>query len=300
MVTGASTCQLAIILIDARYGVLPQTKRHSFIASLLGIRNVVVAVNKMDLVDWSADRFDEICEEYREFSKTLDLVDPYFLPMSALLGDNVVDRSDNLPWFDGPTLMEHLETVDVEAGIDLDHFRMPVQMVLRPDLDFRGFAGTIASGVIRPGDEVISLPSGVGSTVERIVTFDGDLDIAGPGRAVTVTLTDEIDVSRGDLLIRKAGKPMRSHDIDAMLVWMAEIELEPGRQYLLQSPNGMSNARGRLDPPPDRHQHPRAGAGQRRWRSTTSPTVRSRRIGSCCSTPTARIARPVRSSWSTG
>ncbi len=241
MVTGASTCQLAIILIDARHGVLPQTKRHSFIASLLGIRNVVVAVNKMDLVDWSADRFEQICAQYRDFSKTLDLVDPYFLPMSALLGDNVVDRSDNLPWFDGPALMEHLETVDVEAGVDLEHFRMPVQMVFRPNPDFRGFAGTISSGVIRPGDEVISLPSGVGSTVERIVTYDGDLDVAGPGRAVTLTLADEIDISRGDLLIRKGGKPMRSHDIEAMIVWMSEAEVEPGRQYLLQSLNGLSN-----------------------------------------------------------
>jgi bifunctional enzyme CysN/CysC len=242
MVTGASTCQLAIILIDARHGVLAQTKRHSYIASLLGIRNVVVAVNKMDLVDWSEERFDAICEEYRDFSKGLDLLDPYFLPMSALLGDNVVDRSEHLPWFDGPTLMQHIETVDVEAGVDLDNFRMPVQMVIRPDLDFRGFAGTIASGVLRPGDQVVSLPSGVGSTVDRIVTFDGDLDVAGPGRAVVVTLTDEIDVSRGDLLVKKDHAPLRAHDVDATIVWMAEGEMEPGRQYLLQSSNGLSNA----------------------------------------------------------
>ena len=242
MVTGASTCQLAIILIDARHGCLAQTKRHSYIASLLGIRNVVVAVNKMDLVDWSEERFHKICDEYRDFSKGLDLVDPYFLPMSALLGDNVVDPSENIPWFEGKTLMEHLETVDVEAGVDLENFRMPVQMVVRPDLDFRGFAGTIATGVLRPGDEVVSLPSGVGSTVERIVTFDGDLDVAGPGRAVTVTLDDEIDVSRGDLLVKKDDAPLRAHDIDAMVVWMSEDEMEPGRQYLLQSSNGFSNA----------------------------------------------------------
>ncbi|MDG2112166.1 MAG: sulfate adenylyltransferase subunit CysN [Actinomycetota bacterium] len=242
MVTGASTCQLAIILIDARHGVLAQTKRHSYIASLLGIRNVVVAVNKMDLAEWSEERFDKICEEYRDFSKGLDLGDPYFLPMSALLGDNVVDRSENLPWFDGPTLMQHLETVDVEVGIDLENFRMPVQTVVRPDLDFRGFAGTIATGTIRPGDEVVSLPSGVSSIVDRIVTFDGDLDVAGPGRAVTVTLADEIDVSRGDLLVKKDDAPLRAHDIDAMVVWMAEDEMEPGRQYLLQSSNGISNA----------------------------------------------------------
>ncbi len=242
MVTGASTCQLAIILIDARYGVLPQTKRHTFIASLLGIRNVVVAVNKMDIADWSQDRFNQICEDYRDFAQSLELVDPYFLPMSALLGDNVVDVSDNMSWFSGPTLMEHLETVDVEVGIDLERFRMPVQLVVRPDLDFRGFAGTIASGVLKPGDPVISMPSGVGSNVERIVTFDGDLDVAGPGRAVTVTLTDEIDVSRGDLLVKAGEQPFRAHDIDAMIVWMDDTELEPGRQYLLQSSNGFSNA----------------------------------------------------------
>ena len=242
MVTGASTCQLAIILIDARYGVLPQTKRHTFIASLLGIHNVVVAVNKMDIADWSQDRFNQICEDYRDFAQSLELVDPYFLPMSALLGDNVVDASDNMSWFSGPTLMEHLETVDVEVGIDLERFRMPVQLVVRPDLDFRGFAGTIASGVLKPGDPVISMPSGVGSNVERIVTFDGDLDVAGPGRAVTVTLTDEIDVSRGDLLVKAGEQPFRAHDIDAMIVWMDDTELEPGRQYLLQSSNGFSNA----------------------------------------------------------
>ena len=242
MVTGASTCQLAIILIDARLGVLAQTRRHSYIASLLGIRNVVVAVNKMDLVDWSEERFDEICGDYREFAKGLDLHDPYFLPMSALLGDNVVDAGENLPWFDGPPLMEHLETVDVETGVDLERLRLPVQMVVRPDLDFRGFAGTVASGVLRPGDEVVAMPSGLRSTVERIVTFDGDLEVAGPGRAVTVTLTDEIDVSRGDLLVGVDQAPSRAHEVDAMLVWMSAEDLEPGRQYLLQSANCTSSA----------------------------------------------------------
>ncbi|MBT5849144.1 MAG: sulfate adenylyltransferase subunit CysN [Acidimicrobiaceae bacterium] len=242
MVTGASTCQLAIILIDARYGVMAQTKRHSFIASLLGIRNMVVAVNKMDLVDWDEVRFEEICESYREFSKSLDLGDPYFLPMSALLGDNVVDAGENLSWFHGPPLMEHLETVDVEVGVDLENFRMPVQMVVRPDLDFRGFAGTIASGTVRPGDSVVSMPSGVRSTVERIVTFDGDLTVAGPGCAVTLTLADEIDASRGDLLVSPDGEPRRAHEVEAMVVWMGEEPAEPGRQYRLHSTNGASNA----------------------------------------------------------
>ena len=243
MVTGASTCQLAIILIDARHGVITQTKRHSFIANLLGIRNVAVAVNKMDLVDFSRERFEEIVAQYREFAKPLHLIDPVFLPMSALRGDNVVDRSVHLDWFDGPTMMEHLETVDVEAGTDLHSFRFPVQMVTRPDLNFRGFAGTIASGVVRPGDTVTSLPSRVTSTVERIVTFDGDLDMAGAGQAVTLTLTDEIDVSRGDLLVHAdADLPLRAHDVDAMVVWMSEEPMTPGRHYLLQNGNGLSNA----------------------------------------------------------
>ncbi len=242
MVTGASTCQLAILMVDARHGVITQTKRHSFIASLLGIRNVVVAVNKMDLVEYGESRFNEICEEYSEFSKTLDIGNPYFLPMSALLGDNVVDKGPNLDWFDGPTLMEHLETVDVEVGVDLENFRMPVQMVSRPNLDFRGFAGTISAGTIRPGEEVMSLPSGVKSKVARIVTFDEDLEVAGPGRAVTITLEDEIDVSRGDMLVKADSRPARAHDIDAMLVWMSEASMEPGRQYLIQSANGIGNA----------------------------------------------------------
>jgi len=242
MVTGASTCQLAIILIDARHGVLAQTKRHTYIANLLGIRNMVVAVNKMDLADWSESRFAEICDEYRGVAKSLDMIEPYFLPISALLGDNVVDRSENMAWFTGSTLMEHLETVDVEADVDLDRFRMPVQRVVRPNLDFRGFAGTISSGVIVPGDEIVSMPSGFGSTVERIVTFDGDLNRAGPGQAVTVTLADEIDVSRGDVLVKVGDEPLRAHDIDAMIVWMDGAVMEPGRNYLLQSANGYSNA----------------------------------------------------------
>ncbi|MEE3352604.1 MAG: sulfate adenylyltransferase subunit CysN [Actinomycetota bacterium] len=239
MATGASTCELAVILVDARHGVLDQTRRHSHIASLLGIRNVVVAVNKMDLVAWSPDRFDEIRVDYRAFAAGLELFDPYFLPMSALLGDNVVERGDNLTWFDGPPLMEYLEIVDVAAGVDLDRFRLPVQLVIRPDGDFRGFAGTVVSGMLRPGDPVVSLPSGVTSNVDRIVSFDGDLDEAGPGDAVTLTLVDEIDASRGDLLVGDDDQPARSHEVDAMMVWMTQEEMRPGRQYLLQSANGL-------------------------------------------------------------
>ena len=239
MATGASTCELAVILVDARHGVLDQTRRHSHIASLLGIRHVVVAVNKMDLVAWSEDRFDEIRVDYQAFAAGLELFDPYFLPMSALLGDNVVERGDNLTWFDGPPLMEYLETVDVAAGVDLDRFRLPVQLVIRPDGDFRGFAGTVVSGMLRPGDPVVSLPSGVASNVDRIVSFDGDLDEAGPGDAVTLTLVDEIDASRGDLLVGADDQPARSHEVDAMMVWMAQEQMRPGRQYLLQSANGL-------------------------------------------------------------
>ena len=242
MVTGASSAQLAIILIDARHGVLDQTRRHSYIASLLGIRHVVVAINKMDLVDHAQQRFKEIRADFEDFARDLDLVDTYFLPMSALAGDNVVKPSEHMPWFEGPPLMEHLETVDVQADVDLERLRLPIQLVVRPDLDFRGFAGTIASGVLRPGQQVVAVPSGVRTTVERIVTFDGDLDLAGPGQAVTVTLTDEIDVSRGDLLVDPDHPPERAHDLDAMLVWMAEEPAVPGRQYLLQSVNGASNA----------------------------------------------------------
>ncbi len=252
MATGASTCDLAVILIDARQGVLAQTKRHSYIASLLGIRHAVVAVNKMDLVDWSHDRFLEICEDYRSFAESLDVGKPYFLPMSALLGDNVVDGSDHLDWYDGPPLLEYLETVDVDSSPDLERFRMPVQRVVRPDSGFRGFAGTVTAGVIRPGDEVVALPSGVRSTVQRIVTFDGDLDVAGPGWAVTLTLADEIDISRGDLLADPGDEPARAHQLDANVVWMSEARTVPGSSYLLQSANAVSNCtihslRHRLD-----------------------------------------------------
>jgi bifunctional enzyme CysN/CysC len=241
MVTGASTAQLAIILVDARYGVLEQTRRHSSIAALLGIKHVVVAVNKMDLVDWSQDRFDQISVAYGQLADRLGIVDPYLLPLSALTGDHVVEASTNLPWFDGPPLMEHLETVDVAADMRLDRLRFPVQLVVRPDLDFRGFAGTVASGVLRPGDPVVAVPSGVASTIERIVTFDGDLPLAGPGDAVTVTLTDQIDLSRGDLLVGPDQEPFAAHDVDATVVWMASEPIRPGASLLLQTTTGRSN-----------------------------------------------------------
>ena len=242
MVTGASTCQLAIILIDARQGVLQQTKRHSYITSLLGIAHVAVAVNKMDLVEFSEARFNEIVADYQDVSAALEMPEPTFIPMSALLGDNVVDKGDNLGWFAGPTMMDYLENVDLESDLDLDRFRMPVQLVSRPNADFRGFAGTVESGVIRPGDTIRVQPSGITTAVERLVTFDGDVEFAGPGRAVTVTTVEEVDISRGDVLIDGDHPLQRAHDVDTMLVWMAEKPLMTGRDYVLQQGNRRLNA----------------------------------------------------------
>ena len=241
MVTGASNCHLAIILVDARHGVLEQTRRHSYIAALLGIHHLVVAVNKMDLVDYDQRRFEQIRDDYLAFADGLRAAQLYVLPLSALEGDNVVAASERMGWFDGPPLMEHLETVNVTADVDLDRLCLPIQLAQRPDHTFRGFAGTIASGTLRPGQQVVALPSGITSQVERIATFDGDLELAGPGQAVTVTLADEIDLSRGDLLASPGQEPQRAHDIDATLVWMSPSEVWPGQQLLLQSVGGLSN-----------------------------------------------------------
>ena len=242
MATGASTCDLAVLLIDARNGVVTQTRRHSFLVSLLGIQHVLVCVNKMDLVDWSKERFEEIRDDYAAFASSLGIEDPYVVPVSALTGDHVVDPSPNMPWFEGPPVLEHLETVDVEAARNFDDFRLPVQLVSRPDLSFRGFQGTIASGVVRRGDEVMVMPTGTRSTVERIVTFDGDLDEAFVDQAITLTLADEIDVSRGDMIVHPGNRPHRSHDVDAHLVWMNADPMVPGRAYLLRQATRTTNA----------------------------------------------------------
>ena len=234
MATGASTSQLAIILIDARHGVMTQTRRHSFIVSLLGIRHVVVAVNKMDLVDYSRDVFERIKDDYTGFVAKLELRDITFIPMSALKGDNVASKSDAMPWYSGPPLLDHLETVHIASDRNLTDMRFPVQYVIRPDLNFRGFAGTVASGVLRKGDEVTALPSGKRSRVKSIVTYDGELDEAFAPQAVTVTLTDEVDVSRGDMLVPPDNPPHVSSEIEAMVVWMAEQPFVPGRPYTLK------------------------------------------------------------------
>ena len=235
MATGASTCDLAVILIDARYGLMTQTRRHTFIASLLGIRHILVAVNKMDLVEFSQSRFEEIRNEYLDFAEKLPLGDVKFVPISALDGDNVVSPSEHTPWYDGPTLMDTLETVQVSSDRNLADFRFPVQYVNRPNLNFRGFAGTIASGEVKPGDEVMVLPSRKTSRIDSIVTYDGSLDIAAAGQAVTLTLEDEIDVSRGDMLVHPHNPPQLSRDLNAKLVWMAEETMKPGKQYTIKA-----------------------------------------------------------------
>ncbi|MDC5850912.1 sulfate adenylyltransferase subunit CysN [Vibrio europaeus] len=232
MATGASTCDLAVILIDARKGVLDQTRRHSFISNLLGLKHFVVAVNKMDLVDYSQQRFEEIRDEYLEFSKNLQgETDIQIIPLSALEGDNVVEPSPKMAWFEGSPLLEILENVDVDQDKEIGEFRFPVQYVNRPNLDFRGFAGTIASGNVKVGDEVKALPSGKTSKVARIVTFDGDLEQAQAGLAVTLTLEDEIDISRGDLIVLVNAQVESSNHLLADVVWMTEQPLQPGRDY---------------------------------------------------------------------
>ena len=234
MVTGASTAQLAVILVDARKGVLTQTRRHSYLVALLGIRSVVLAVNKMDLVDWSQARLVEIEAEYRAFAAQIGLDDVTVIPVSALKGDNVVALSESSPWYRGPTLMHHLETVPVDDAAAARDFRMWVQMVSRPSLDFRGFAGLITGGTLRPGDRIRVLPSGVETTIDRIVTADGDLPEARAGQSVMLTTTDEVDISRGDLLAAAVAPAGVADQFEAHVVWMSEQPMLPGRPYLMK------------------------------------------------------------------
>ena len=234
MVTGASTADLAVILVDARKGVLTQTRRHSYLVSLLGIRHVVLAVNKLDLVDYSQDVFDEISGEYCAFAAEIGLTDVVAIPMSAYLGDNLTEPSAHTAWYDGPTLIEHLESVEVAGDPGAAPFRMPVQWVNRPDLDFRGFSGQVVGGVVRPGDHVRVLPGGKTTTVDRIVTMDGDLDEAVAGRSVTITVADEIDISRGDVLAAVDAPPGVADQFEAHVVWMGEHEMLPERPYVCQ------------------------------------------------------------------
>ena len=242
MATGASTADLAVLLIDARQGVLTQTKRHAFIASQLGVGHIVLAVNKMDLVDYSENVFNEIVEDFKAFAAQLDIPNLHAIPVSALVGDNIVDGSRFMPWYDGPSLLGYLEGVDVEAEETSLPFRMPVQWVNRPDLDFRGYAGRIAGGIIRPGDDIRVLPSGKQSKIARIVTMDSDLDEAVSGQSVTLTLTDEIDISRGDVIATSETPPEISDQFDTTIIWLSEEPMLPGRSYRMKTSSRLVSA----------------------------------------------------------
>ncbi|EOL8986285.1 sulfate adenylyltransferase subunit CysN [Cronobacter dublinensis] len=244
MATGASTCDLAILLMDARKGVLDQTRRHSFISTLLGIKHLVVAVNKMDLVDFSEETFERIRQDYLSFAEQLPgSLDIRFVPLSALEGDNVAVQSLNMAWYTGPTLLEVLETIDIQRVVDEQPLRFPVQYVNRPNLDFRGYAGTVAGGVVKVGQRVKVVPSGVESSVARIVTFDGDLQEAGAGEAVTLVLKDEIDISRGDLLVDASQNVAAVQSAAVDVVWMAEQPLVPGQSYDIKIAGKKTRAR---------------------------------------------------------
>ena len=230
MITGGSTANLAIILVDARTGVITQTRRHTYLVSLLGIKHVVLAVNKMDLVDFDKNIFDKIVSDYKEFVAPLNIPDITCIPLSALDGDNVVEKSDRTPWYEGPSLLDFLETVPIDQDRNFEDFRYPVQYVLRPNLDFRGFCGKVASGIVRKGDTVMALPSGKTSKVKSIVTYDGELDYAFPPQCVTITLEDEIDVSRGEMLVHPDNLPIADRNFEAMLVWMDEEPMDASKQ----------------------------------------------------------------------
>lgn len=246
MATGASTCDLAILLIDARKGVLDQTRRHSFISTLLGIKHLVVAINKMDLVEYDQVRYEQIKQDYLDFAAQLpDDLDIRFVPMSALEGDNVASASQTMPWYSGPTLLDVLETVELKRVVDHQPMRFPVQYVNRPNLDFRGYAGTLASGSVQVGQRVKVLPSGVESTIARIVTFDGDLQEAGAGEAITLVLQDEIDISRGDLLVDASDDLAAVQSASVDVVWMAEQPLQAGQSYDLKIAG--KKTRGRVE-----------------------------------------------------
>lgn len=246
MVTGASTANVALILVDARNGVLEQTKRHSFIASLLQIPHIIVCVNKMDLAEYSEERFNEIVDQYEEFAAKLDVKDVRFIPISALHGDNVVNRGDNMSWYEGGTLLHTLETIHI--GSDENHIdcRFPVQTVIRPHSDeyhdYRGYAGRIAGGVFKPGDKVTVLPSGLESTITSIKTFDGDIEEAFPPMSVTINLADDVDISRGDMIVRPNNQPESSQDLDVMLCWLNNQAPRPRSKYIIRHTSNEARA----------------------------------------------------------
>jgi bifunctional enzyme CysN/CysC len=252
MATGASTANLAIILVDAENGVLVQSRQHTFITSLLGIPHMVVAINKMDLVDYSQEVYEKICEDFRTFAAKLEIKDLTFIPLSALKGDNVVEPSDNMPWYKGSTLLNHLETVHIASDRNLIDLRFPVQYVMRPNRTFRGYLGTVASGTIKPGEEIMVIPSGKTSRVKTVFEPDGDIQEAFPPLAVGVTLEDEIDISRGDMLVHPHNVPRIDRSLDTMLVWMSEEPMDIGGDYLIKHttrtlPVRISELRYRVD-----------------------------------------------------
>lgn len=243
MITGGSTANLAIILVDARTGVITQTRRHTYLVSLLGIKHVVLAVNKMDLVAFDPQIFDRIVSDYKQFVKSLDIADITYIPLSALDGDNVVDKSDRTPWYKGPSLLDFLENVPIDQDRNFDDFRYPVQYVLRPNLDFRGFCGKVSSGIVRKGDMVMALPSGKTSKVKSIVTYEGELDYAFPPQCITLTLEDEIDVSRGEMLVHPDNLPVADRNFEAMLVWMDEEPMDVAKQFYIKHTTNLTRAR---------------------------------------------------------
>ena len=242
MITGGSTANLAIILVDARTGVITQTRRHTFLVSLLGIKHIVLAVNKMDLVDFSAEVFNKIKGEYLELTNQLGIEDVTCFPISAKKGDNVVEKSERTPWFEGTSLLQYLETVPIDQDRNMQDFRFPVQYVLRPNLDFRGFSGKVASGVIRKGDEIMALPSRKTSRVKSIVTYEGELDYAFCPQCVTITLEDEIDISRGEMLVRPDNLPFIGRHIQTKLVWMDEEPMDRSKQFFLKANTNTTRA----------------------------------------------------------
>ena len=243
MITGGSTANLAIILVDARAGVITQTRRHTFLVSLLGIKHVVLAVNKMDLVDFDKATFDRIVADYMRFVEPLQIPDITCIPLSALDGDNVVEKSARTPWYEGPALLDFLETVPIDLDRNYTDFRYPVQYVLRPNQDFRGFCGKVASGVVHKGDTVMALPSGKTSKVQSIVTYEGELEYAFPPLCVTLTLEDEIDISRGEMLVHPDNLPISDRNFEAMLVWMDEEEMDVNKQYYIKQTTNTTRAR---------------------------------------------------------
>ncbi len=243
MITGGSTANLAILLADARKGVITQTKRHTYLVSLLGIKHVVLAVNKMDLVDFKQEVFDQICNDYKAFATQLDIPDITFIPVSALKGDNVVELSERTPWYHGQSLLEFLETVHISSDRNFEDFRFPVQYVIRPDLQYRGFAGKMASGIAHKGDEIMVLPSGKTSKIKEITTYDGNLDEAFPPQAISIVLEDEIDVSRGNMLVHPDNQPKVNRHFEAMLVWMDETPMDPYTNFYIKHNTHSTKAR---------------------------------------------------------